>query len=82
MVFLQTLFPYNSTNFYFLPGVIVADKCPILVGKDDARRLAVEDPELKIPAALTALAERPAMSLILKKLPETEGCVVGEYQLW
>ncbi|KAL0894362.1 hypothetical protein ABMA27_012986 [Loxostege sticticalis] len=57
-------------------GVIVADKCPILVGKDDARRLAVEDPELKIPAALTALAERPAMSLILKKLPETEGCVV------
>ncbi|XP_028164011.1 thioredoxin domain-containing protein 3 homolog [Ostrinia furnacalis] len=57
-------------------GVIVADKCPLLLGKDDARRLAVEDPELKLPAALAALAERPALSLLLKKLPETEGSII------
>lgn len=55
----------------------MADKCPILLGKLEARRLAVEEPELGAPAAVATLTERPALALLLKKLPEKEGDVVG-----
>ncbi|XP_059058999.1 thioredoxin domain-containing protein 6-like [Achroia grisella] len=57
-------------------GVIVADKCPLVVGKDGAKRLAVEDPEFGEEAVVALLAERPALVLLLKKTPDKEGSVV------
>ncbi|KAJ0181537.1 hypothetical protein K1T71_002259 [Dendrolimus kikuchii] len=57
-------------------GVIVADKCPILLGKDEARVLAVEEPELAQPATAAALVERPSLALLLKKLPDKDGDVI------
>lgn len=58
-------------------GVVVADKCPILLGKDGARVLAVEEPELGQPASATVLAERPSLALLLKKMPDRDGDVIG-----
>ncbi|CAG9121810.1 unnamed protein product [Plutella xylostella] len=57
-------------------GVTVADKCPLLVGAEGARILAVEDPTLGAPPALAALVERPSLTLLLKKLPEKDGDVL------
>ncbi|KAG6453004.1 hypothetical protein O3G_MSEX007916 [Manduca sexta] len=57
-------------------GVIVADKCPTLLGKDGARILAVEEPELGNEATTAAIAERPSLALLLKKLPDKEGDVI------
>ncbi|XP_052756739.1 uncharacterized protein LOC113509850 isoform X2 [Galleria mellonella] len=57
-------------------GVIVADKCPLVVGKDGAKRLAVEDPEFGDEAVVALLAERPALALLLKKAPDKEGSVI------
>ncbi|XP_034831484.1 thioredoxin domain-containing protein 3 homolog isoform X2 [Maniola hyperantus] len=57
-------------------GVLVADKCPVVVGKDGARILAMEDPEFAHPEAAAALVERPALALLLKKMPDKEGNVI------
>ncbi|KAJ2944432.1 hypothetical protein O0L34_g3768 [Tuta absoluta] len=57
-------------------GVLVADKLPIVLGKDGAKRLAVEDPAMASDAAAAALLERPALALLLKKQPEREGEVI------
>lgn len=59
-------------------GVVVADKCPIVVGKDAAKVLSLEDPELGTPGAIAAMAERPSLALLLKKLPDKEGNVIGK----
>lgn len=50
------------------------------MSKEEAKRLAVEDPELADPAAMAALTERPALTLLLKKSPEkeVEGDIIGE----
>ncbi|CAG9567611.1 unnamed protein product [Danaus chrysippus] len=57
-------------------GVIVADKCPLVLGKDGAKALGVEDPEFAKPETAMALLERPALVLLLKKLPDKEGSVI------
>ncbi|XP_023954141.1 thioredoxin domain-containing protein 3 homolog [Bicyclus anynana] len=57
-------------------GVLVADKCPLVLGKDGARILAMEDPEFGQPEAAAALAERPSLALLLKKMPDKEGNVI------
>ncbi|XP_013192940.2 thioredoxin domain-containing protein 3 homolog [Amyelois transitella] len=57
-------------------GVIVADKCPWVLGKDGAKRLALEDPEFGEEHVVATLAERPALILLLKRAPEKEGCVI------
>ncbi|CAK1603630.1 unnamed protein product [Parnassius mnemosyne] len=57
-------------------GVIVADKCPLVVGKLGARLLAVEDEEMSGEETAAVLAERPSLALLLKKLPEKEGDVI------
>ncbi|CAG5048078.1 unnamed protein product [Parnassius apollo] len=57
-------------------GVIVADKCPIVLGKLGARLLAVEDEEMSGEETAAVLAERPSLALLLKKLPEKEGDVI------
>ncbi|XP_063375879.1 thioredoxin domain-containing protein 3 homolog isoform X1 [Cydia fagiglandana] len=57
-------------------GVLVADKLPLLLGKIEARRLAVEEPEMGKPAAMTALTERPSLALLLKKQPDKEGDII------
>ncbi|KAI5635970.1 thioredoxin domain-containing protein [Phthorimaea operculella] len=57
-------------------GVLVADKLPVVLGKDGAKRLAVEDPAMGSDAAAAALLERPALALLLKKQPEREGEVI------
>ncbi|XP_053607362.1 thioredoxin domain-containing protein 3 homolog isoform X2 [Plodia interpunctella] len=57
-------------------GVIVADKCPWVLGKDGAKRLALEDPEFGEEHVVAVLADRPALILLLKKAPEKEGCVI------
>ncbi|CAG9784744.1 unnamed protein product [Diatraea saccharalis] len=57
-------------------GLVVADKCPLLLGKDGAKRLALEDPELNSAAAITVLSERPALTLLLKKMPEKDGSII------
>ncbi|KAM3959118.1 thioredoxin domain-containing protein 3 homolog [Aphomia sociella] len=57
-------------------GVLVADKCPLVVGKDGAKRLAIEDPEFGEESVVALLAERPALVLLLKKAPEKEGDVI------
>ncbi|XP_032529756.2 thioredoxin domain-containing protein 6-like isoform X1 [Danaus plexippus] len=57
-------------------GVIVADKCPLVLGKDGAKILGVEDPEFAKPETAMALLERPALVLLLKKLPDKEGSVI------
>lgn len=67
------------THLCIFPGVLVADKCPIVLGKEGARILAVECPELGEEGAASALAERPSLALLLKKTPEKEGDVIGSY---
>ncbi|XP_028038862.1 thioredoxin domain-containing protein 6-like isoform X3 [Bombyx mandarina] len=57
-------------------GVILADKCPILLGKDGVRVLGVEELELATEAAISAIAERPSLALLLKKTPEKDGDVI------
>lgn len=57
-------------------GVIVADKCPILLGKEEARVLAAEQPDLGQPNATNALTERPSLALLLKKMPDKEGDII------
>ncbi|XP_039765141.1 thioredoxin domain-containing protein 3 homolog [Pararge aegeria] len=57
-------------------GVLVADKCPLVLGKDGARILAMEDPEFAQPEAAAALAERPSLALLLKKMPDKEGNII------
>ncbi|RVE55167.1 hypothetical protein evm_000065 [Chilo suppressalis] len=57
-------------------GLMVADKCPLLLGKDGAKRLALEDPELNSAAAVGVLSERPALTLLLKKMAEKEGNII------
>ncbi|XP_026324096.1 uncharacterized protein LOC113233255 [Hyposmocoma kahamanoa] len=57
-------------------GVTIADKCPMVLPKDGVRRLAMEDPSLNTETSMTALAERPALALLLKKMPEKEGDVI------
>lgn len=61
-----------------LPGVTIADKCPMVLPKDGVRRLAMEDSSLNTDTSMTALAERPALALLLKKMPEKEGDVIGK----
>ncbi|CAB3248078.1 unnamed protein product [Arctia plantaginis] len=57
-------------------GLILADKCPIVVGKEGARILAVEDPEMGTTAAAAAIAERPSLALLFKKVPDKEGDII------
>ncbi|CAH0603556.1 unnamed protein product [Chrysodeixis includens] len=57
-------------------GIILADKCPIVVGKEGAKILAVEEPELGEPAAAAAIIERPSLALVFKKMPEKEGDII------
>lgn len=68
-----------GNQYFFTPGVVVADKCPLLLGKEGSRILAVEDPEMGEEATAAALIERPSLALLLKKTPEKEGCVIGMY---
>lgn len=57
----------------------MADKCPIVVGKEGARILGVEDPEMAEPGAAAALIERPSLALLFKKAPDKEGDIIGEW---
>ncbi|CAH2065744.1 unnamed protein product, partial [Iphiclides podalirius] len=57
-------------------GITVADKCPLVLGKQGARILAAEDEEMSSEATAAAVSERPALALLLKKLPEKEGDVI------
>ncbi|KAJ8726006.1 hypothetical protein PYW07_000704 [Mythimna separata] len=57
-------------------GVLLADKCPIVVGKEGAKILAVEEPELAEPNAMAALIERPSLALLFKKMPDKEGDII------
>nr|XP_026490501.1 uncharacterized protein LOC113396675 isoform X1 [Vanessa tameamea] len=57
-------------------GVLVADKCPLVLGKHGARILAMEDPEFENPEAVASLIERPSLALLLKKLPDREGNII------
>ncbi|GBP53190.1 hypothetical protein EVAR_8967_1 [Eumeta japonica] len=68
---------YNHGTCLSRGGVVVADKCPLVVGRESARWLAVEEPELGAPPALAALAERPSLALLLKKMPDREGDVIA-----
>lgn len=68
-----------NDNSVLILGVLVADKCPLLLGKDGAKILAVEDPEMGEEAIVAALIERPLLALLLKKTPEKEGCVIGMF---
>ncbi|VVD05624.1 unnamed protein product, partial [Leptidea sinapis] len=65
-----------GTSDKFAIGVIVADKCPVVLGKENARILAMEDPELSTEETAAVLAERPSLALLLKKLPDKEGNVI------
>lgn len=62
----------------YFSGVLVADKCPLVLGKQGARILAMEDPEFNHPEAVAALIERPSLALLLKKLPDREGNIIGK----
>lgn len=55
----------------------MADKCPIVVGKEGAKILAVEEPELGEPNAAAAIIERPSLALLFKKMPDKEGDIIG-----
>ncbi|XP_045485860.1 uncharacterized protein LOC111004474 [Pieris rapae] len=57
-------------------GVIVADKCPLVLNKDVLKVLAIEDEHLASEAAAAALIDRPSLTLLLKKLPDKEGNVI------
>ncbi|XP_041970763.1 thioredoxin domain-containing protein 3-like [Aricia agestis] len=57
-------------------GVVVADKCPLVVGREVVRALAAEEAELGVAGAAAALVERPSLALLLKKLPDREGDVI------
>ncbi|XP_049871204.1 thioredoxin domain-containing protein 3 homolog [Pectinophora gossypiella] len=57
-------------------GVIIADKIPTVMGKDGAKRLAMEDPSMGSEQITAVLAERPALALLLKKQPDREGDVI------
>ncbi|KAF9408443.1 hypothetical protein HW555_011878 [Spodoptera exigua] len=57
-------------------GVLLADKCPIVVGKEGAKILAVEEPELGEPNAAAAIIERPSLALLFKKMPDKEGDII------
>lgn len=50
----------------------------MVLPKDGVRRLAMEDNTLSTDAFMSALAERPALALLLKKMPEREGEVIGK----
>lgn len=50
----------------------------MVLPKDGVRRLAMEDSSLNTDTSMTALAERPALALLLKKMPEKEGDVIGK----
>lgn len=50
----------------------------MVLPRDGVRRLAMEDPSLNTETSMTAVAERPALALLLKKMPEKEGDVIGE----
>ncbi|XP_068621665.1 thioredoxin domain-containing protein 3 homolog [Battus philenor] len=58
-------------------GVVIADKCPLVVGRQGARLLGAEDEEMSSEAVAAVLAERPALALLLKKLPDKEGDVIS-----
>ncbi|XP_045510805.1 thioredoxin domain-containing protein 3 homolog [Colias croceus] len=57
-------------------GVIIADKCPLVLTKDNVRALSVEDETLGTEEAAAAVIERPSLTLLLKKLPDREGNVI------
>lgn len=57
--------------------MLLADKCPIVVGKEGAKILAVEEPELGEANAAAAIIERPSLALIFKKVPDKEGDIIG-----
>ncbi|KAL4705296.1 hypothetical protein ACJJTC_018982 [Scirpophaga incertulas] len=57
-------------------GLLVSDKCPLLVGAEGGRRLAAEEPALGAAPALAALAERPALALLLRKAPDNDGDLI------
>lgn len=59
-------------------GIAVADKCPLVLGQQGARALAAEAEEMGSAGATAALVERPALALLLKKLPDKEGDVIGQ----
>ncbi|XP_045535752.1 thioredoxin domain-containing protein 3 homolog [Papilio machaon] len=57
-------------------GIAVADKCPLVLGQQGARALAAEAEEMGSAGVSAVLAERPALALLLKKLPDKEGDVI------
>ncbi|XP_045458411.1 thioredoxin domain-containing protein 3 homolog [Melitaea cinxia] len=57
-------------------GVLIADKCPLVLGKHGAKILAMEDPEFENAEAAAQLIERPSLALLLKKLPDREGNII------
>ncbi|CAK1550846.1 unnamed protein product [Leptosia nina] len=57
-------------------GVVIADKCPLVLNKDGLRMLALEDENLGTEAACAAMVDRPSLTLLLKKLPDKEGNVL------
>lgn len=69
---------YELVYTMLFSGVLVADKCPLVLGKEGARILAMENPEFTHSETATALAERPALALLLKKMPDREGNVIGK----
>ena len=68
----------DNINIYFFLGIVVADKCPLVLGKHGARILAMENSEFDHPEAAAALIERPSLALLLKKLPDREGNIIGD----
>ncbi|XP_045515363.1 uncharacterized protein LOC123708613 isoform X1 [Pieris brassicae] len=57
-------------------GVVVADKCPLVLNKEGLKVLAIEDEHLASEAAAAALIDRPSLTLLLKKLPDKQGNVI------
>lgn len=54
----------------------------MLIGRDTARALSIEDPEFGLPTTIAAMAERPSLIMLLKKLPDKEGDIIGETSLF
>lgn len=73
----KNVFVFKTQNLA-ISGVLLADKCPIVVGKESAKILAVEEPELGEPNAAGALIERPSLALLFKKMPDKEGDIIGK----